>query len=76
MIAYIILHLWEHVKIVRQRLMDGLIVNLTEENQVWEIQIVADKPKKSKKNHVTKRYCKEVEREEISQNLLHYLPSN
>jgi len=56
--------------------MDGLIVNLTEENQVWEIQIVADKPKKSKKNHVTKRYCKEVEREEISQNLLHYLPSN
>jgi len=40
----------------------------TEDNQVWEINIVADKPKISKKNHTTKRHCKGVERLEISQN--------
>lgn len=48
----------------------------SEDHQIWEINIVADKPKKSKKAHTTKRHCKGIERLEISQNLLNTLPSN
>lgn len=42
----------------------------------WVIEILADRPKIPKWKHVTKRFCKGIERQEISKELLNEVSSN
>lgn len=42
----------------------------------WVIEILANRPKIPKWKHVTKRFCKGIERREISKELLNEVPSN
>lgn len=48
----------------------------SEDNEIWEINVFAEPPKKSEEFHTTKRHCKGAEREDVCKSLLYDLPSN
>lgn len=69
---FILLKYLESVKIV----VEVWTSNEPNENTDWVVEIIADRPKLPKSKHVSKRYCRGIERTEISKQLQNKMASN